>query len=192
MDSPTSTLGNMRANGVRAIAVYCGLAALLLVATVLSARAYEMPYDPYPWCAEYWDGPGGGGTDWGFLSIEQCRASVMRRRRLLRAQPILQSAPLAVARVSAQAALTMRQATAPMTLGNMRQDGARTLAIHCGGHWCNHEAILDVLDASSYADDVAVPAFGPRTVCTVCGAIGVDGQPNWNERAPVCLFATKH
>jgi hypothetical protein len=56
-----------------------------------------------------------------------------------------------------------------MNLGNMRQNGVRTLAIHCGGRWCNHEAILDV---GGYADDVAVPEFGPRMVCTVCGAIG--------------------
>jgi hypothetical protein len=40
-----------------------------------SARAYEMPYDLYPWCAEYWDGRGGSG-DCGFLTIEQCRAAV--------------------------------------------------------------------------------------------------------------------
>ena len=40
------------------------------------ARAYEMPYDPYKWCAEYSDAPGGGGTDCGFLTIEQCRAAI--------------------------------------------------------------------------------------------------------------------
>jgi Protein of unknown function (DUF3551) len=40
-----------------------------------ATRAYEMPYDPYPWCAEYWDGRGGTG-DCGFFTIEQCQASV--------------------------------------------------------------------------------------------------------------------
>ncbi len=39
------------------------------------ARAYVMPYDPYPWCAVY-GGRGGGGTNCGFLTIEQCRATV--------------------------------------------------------------------------------------------------------------------
>jgi hypothetical protein len=39
------------------------------------AHAYEMPYDPYPWCAVY-SGDGGGGTNCGFLTIEQCRATV--------------------------------------------------------------------------------------------------------------------
>jgi hypothetical protein len=29
---------------------------------------------PYPWCAVY-GGRGGGGTNCGFLTIEQCRAT---------------------------------------------------------------------------------------------------------------------
>ena len=51
--------------------------ALALPALLASspARAYEMPYDPYPWCAVY-AGDGGGGTNCGFLTIEQCRATV--------------------------------------------------------------------------------------------------------------------
>jgi len=40
-----------------------------------AAHAYVMPYDPYPWCAVY-AGRGGGGTNCGFLTIEQCRATV--------------------------------------------------------------------------------------------------------------------
>jgi hypothetical protein len=40
------------------------------------ARAYVMPYDPYPWCAVYGGRGGGGGTNCGFLTIEQCRATV--------------------------------------------------------------------------------------------------------------------
>ncbi len=66
-----------------------------------------------------------------------------------------------------------------MTLGNMRANGVRTLAVYCGGRWCHHEAALDV---SAYPDDAPVPSFGPRMVCTVCGAIGADARPNWNER----------
>lgn len=52
-------------------------AALVLpaVLTSSSALAYDMPYDPYPWCAVY-GGNGGGGTNCGFLTIEQCRATV--------------------------------------------------------------------------------------------------------------------
>ncbi len=65
-----------------------------------------------------------------------------------------------------------------MTLGNMRANGVRTLAIYCGGRGCNHHRIID---ASAYSNDVPVPSFGPRMVCTVCGAIGADARPNWNE-----------
>jgi hypothetical protein len=81
----------------------------------------------------------------------------------------------------------MQQAPTPMTLGNMRQNGVHTLAVWCDVRGCNHEAVLDV---SGYPDDVPVPSFGPRMVCTVCGAIGADAKPNWNERAPFCLFGT--
>ena len=35
------------------------------------AQAYEMPYDPYPWCAVY-----GGESNCGFLTIDQCRATI--------------------------------------------------------------------------------------------------------------------
>jgi hypothetical protein len=45
------------------------------VLTASPAHAYDMPYDPYRWCAVY-SGDGGGGTNCGFLTIEQCRATV--------------------------------------------------------------------------------------------------------------------
>ena len=73
----------------------------------------------------------------------------------------------------------LKQAIAPMTLSNMRANGVRTLAVYCGGRGCHRQAVLDV---SRYANDVPVPAFGLRMVCTVCGAIGADARPNWNER----------
>ena len=75
--------------------------------------------------------------------------------------------------------------TPPMTLGNMRANGVCSLAVTCLSHFCHHEAVLDV---TIYGDDVPVPSFGPRMVCTVCGGIGADARPNWRERAPVCLF----
>ena len=77
---------------------------------------------------------------------------------------------------------------AMMTLRNMREHGVHSLDIRCGALWCNHEAILDV---SAFADGLTVPSFGPRMVCTVCGAIGADARPNWNERAPVSLFGPR-
>jgi hypothetical protein len=72
-----------------------------------------------------------------------------------------------------------------MTLGNMRENGVRSLAITCGAVCCNHQVVLDV---NAFADGVTVPSFGPRMVCAVCGTIGADARPNWNERAPRSLF----
>ena len=53
------------------------LAAVSVPAALIAspAAAYDMPYDPYPWCAMY-SGDGGGGTNCGFLTLEQCRATV--------------------------------------------------------------------------------------------------------------------
>jgi len=53
------------------VAVFAVLAAL----AASSAFAYEMPYDPYPWCAVY-SGDAGGASNCGFLTIDQCRATV--------------------------------------------------------------------------------------------------------------------
>jgi hypothetical protein len=46
---------------------------------------------------------------------------------------------------------------------------------------CHHRAILS---ADRWSDDVPVPAFGPRMVCTRCGIIGADARPNWQEQPP--------
>jgi hypothetical protein len=64
-----------------------------------------------------------------------------------------------------------------MTLGNMLENGVRSLFVSC---WiCHHQTVLS---ADPWADDIPVPAFGPRMVCTACGIIGADAQPNWRER----------
>ena len=68
--------------------------AALAVPALLStspARAYDMPYDPYPWCAVY-SGDAGGASNCGFLTIDQCRATVSGIGGFVRAQSILQSA----------------------------------------------------------------------------------------------------
>jgi hypothetical protein len=54
----------------------------------------------------------------------------------------------------------------PMTLGNMRENGVRSLAVSC--LLCRHEAVVD---ATPWPDDAPVPTFGPRMVCTRCGII---------------------
>ena len=67
----------------------------------------------------------------------------------------------------------------PMTLGNMRANGVRRLAISC---WqCHHNTVFDV---DCFSDDIPVPSFGPRMLCTYCGAIGCDARPNWADLGP--------
>jgi hypothetical protein len=61
----------------------------------------------------------------------------------------------------------------PMTLGNVRHLGVRSLAVYC---WqCHHQAVMS---ADRWPDDIAVPSFGPRMVCTKCGMVGADVWPN--------------
>jgi hypothetical protein len=57
-----------------------------------------------------------------------------------------------------------------MTLGNMRANGVRSLAVSC--HLCHHQS------PDSWPDDVPVPSFGPRMLCTRCGIIGADARPS--------------
>jgi hypothetical protein len=67
----------------------------------------------------------------------------------------------------------------PMTLGNMRELGVRSLFVSC---WqCHHQAVVS---ADAWPDDIPVPIFGPRMVCTSCGIVGADARPNWKERPP--------
>lgn len=51
------------------------LLALPALLAASPARAYEKPYDPYPWCARYGDGMS-GASNCGFLTLEQCQATV--------------------------------------------------------------------------------------------------------------------
>jgi hypothetical protein len=49
----------------------------------------------------------------------------------------------------------------PMDLADMRENDVRSLAVSCWN--CQHEAVLN---AERWPDDVPVPSFGPRMVCT--------------------------
>jgi len=66
----------------------------------------------------------------------------------------------------------------PMTLGNMRQNGVRLIAVYCLGRRCDHQAVLDV---NHLPDEIEVPTLGPRMVCTACGLIGADVRPDWGD-----------
>jgi hypothetical protein len=66
----------------------------------------------------------------------------------------------------------------PMTLGNMRSLGVRSLAVSC--ELCHHAAVLS---AEPWPDHVPVPTFRLRMLCSRCGIIGADARPNWREQA---------
>ena len=54
---------------------YFYLAAGAVLATTLLGIAAPASADPYRWCAVY-GGRGGGGTNCGFITLAQCRATV--------------------------------------------------------------------------------------------------------------------
>ena len=52
---------------------------LLLLGIVAASLAFTAPpaqAQNYPWCAQYMGGDTGGGTNCGFVSFEQCMATV--------------------------------------------------------------------------------------------------------------------
>jgi hypothetical protein len=54
-----------------------------------------------------------------------------------------------------------------MTLGNMRENGVRSLLVTCSNVTCR-------VDVDAYGDDLFVPSFGPRMRCERCGQRGAD------------------
>lgn len=58
----------------------CKLRSVLFALAALAALDLFTPStgqaDPYPWCAQYGGGRGGGGRNCGFVSFEQCMATV--------------------------------------------------------------------------------------------------------------------
>lgn len=79
--------------------------------------------------------------------------------------------------VEAQRVIKWLDVAGPMTSGNMRANGVRSLLVYCLA--CHRETVLN---AEAYPDDVPVPAFSPRMVCTKCGKVGADARPNWGDR----------
>ena len=55
---------------------YFGIAVATGIAMACSFAIGEARADPYKWCAEYGGRDDGGGTNCGFVTLEQCRATV--------------------------------------------------------------------------------------------------------------------
>jgi hypothetical protein len=69
-----------------------------------------------------------------------------------------------------------RQPAEPMTLGNMRSLGPRSLDVTCKG--CGHHTTVNVDD---WHDETPVPSFGPRMRCKKCGHLGANVRPDWAQ-----------
>jgi ribosomal protein S27AE len=65
-----------------------------------------------------------------------------------------------------------------MTLGNMRENGVRSVEAECED--CGHSAVVNV---DQFLDAVFVPDVGKRLRCTQCGSNHITTRPNWQERA---------
>lgn len=63
----------------------------------------------------------------------------------------------------------------PMTLGNMRLNGARAVYLICG---CGREATIGV---DVLADDIAVPSLRSMFRCRGCGARPKLVRPAWHD-----------
>lgn len=63
---------------MRMLVLGAALLTVLMVTVLLlvpAAKAYELPHDPYPWCARYGDGMN-GASNCGFRTYAQCLATV--------------------------------------------------------------------------------------------------------------------
>jgi hypothetical protein len=66
----------------------------------------------------------------------------------------------------------------PMTLGNMRENGVRSVIATCGG--CGHKADANV---DALPEVIHVPDIGHRLRCGSCGGKQIDTRPAWHTRS---------
>jgi hypothetical protein len=67
----------------------------------------------------------------------------------------------------------------PMTVGNMRQHGIRSVDATCEA--CKHEAAVNV---DRLADHIYVPDVALTLRCSACGSKKIAVRPNWLEHQP--------
>ena len=70
-----------------------------------------------------------------------------------------------------------RARPAPMTLGNMRENGLRAVTATCLARECGHSA--DVI-VDELGDAVFVPDVGRRMRCSACGGKRIETRPAWH------------
>jgi hypothetical protein len=71
----------------------------------------------------------------------------------------------------------MRPRDHSMTLGNMRLNGVRMLAVSCHAPDCLHAADVNV---DGMADEVVVLFIARRFRCSRCGSKHVSARPAWH------------
>ena len=64
----------------------------------------------------------------------------------------------------------------PMSLGNMREHGVRSVLATCQETSCRHAGSINVDNMSA---DVPVPDVALRLRCSACGSRTVKTQPDW-------------
>jgi hypothetical protein len=73
---------------------------------------------------------------------------------------------------------TMREKPGPpMTLGNMRQNGVRSVIATC--QTCGHKADANV---DALPEAIHVPEIGQRLRCGDCGGKLIETRPAWHTR----------
>jgi hypothetical protein len=66
----------------------------------------------------------------------------------------------------------------PMTLGNMRAHGIRSIDAFCQAIGCGHDATIAI---DGLPDNLPVPDLGLRLRCSRCGSHVIHTRPNWAE-----------
>jgi hypothetical protein len=72
--------------------------------------------------------------------------------------------------------LKMRKLIGPMSLGNMRRLGPRSLIVTCTA--CGHHTAFNV---DEWPNEILVPSFGPHIACEKCGHLGASVRPDWTQ-----------
>jgi ribosomal protein L44E len=66
----------------------------------------------------------------------------------------------------------------PMTLGNMREHGVRSVDATCEA--CRHETTVNV---DALPDHLYMPDVALRLRCSACGSKRIITRPDWREKA---------